>query len=103
MPAEVFVDTNILVYAYDAEAGRKRTIVLALAERGWLETGSTAISVQVLQELYVNLLRKGRAHEEASIIVHDLSAWPVVEDSVSLLHAALEVKSRWQTSLWDAL
>lgn len=103
MHAEVFLDTNILVYAYDKDAGEKRTTALGLVERGWLNLGSMAISVQVLQELYVNLLRKGRTHEEAAVILHDLSLWPVVENTLPLLHTALEVKERWQTSFWDAL
>jgi predicted nucleic acid-binding protein len=103
MPVDVFLDTNILVYAYDKDAGEKRTAALSLVERGWLQPGTTAISVQVLQELYVNLVRKGRTHEEASLIVHDFSTWPVVENTLSVLHAALALKDRWQTSLWDAL
>lgn len=103
MHAEVFLDTNILVYAYDMDAGGKRATALRIVEGGWLRLGSTAVSVQVLQELYVNLLRKGRTHDEAAIILHDLSLWPVVENTLPLLHSALEVKERWQTSLWDAL
>jgi predicted nucleic acid-binding protein len=103
MPADVFLDTNILVYPYDVDAGNKRAVALRLAERGWLDPGSTVISVQVLQELFVNLMRKGRTHEEGSTIVRDLSAWPVVENSLLLFHSALELKSRWQTSFWDAL
>ncbi len=103
MPAEVFLDTNILVYAYDMDGGEKRSVALELVERGWLQPGSTAISVQVLQEMYVNLIRKGRSHEEASVIVHDLSGWPVVQNTVALLHSALKIRDRWQTSLWDAL
>ena len=103
MASRSFIDTNILVYAYDKDAGEKRTTALGLVERGWLNLGSMAISVQVLQELYVNLLRKGRTHEEAAVILHDLSLWPVVENTLPLLHTALEVKERWQTSFWDAL
>lgn len=103
MPAEVFLDTNILVYAYDLDAGPKRAIALALVEQGWQKPGSTAISVQVLQELYVNLARKGRTHEEARLILDDLSHWQVIENSLLLLRAALDIKDRWQTSLWDAL
>lgn len=103
MHAEVFLDTNILLYAYDVDAGEKRALALDIVERGWLRLSSTAISVQVLQELYVNLLRKGRTHEEAFVILLDLSLWPVVETTLPLLHTALEVKERWQTSFWDAL
>jgi predicted nucleic acid-binding protein len=103
MPADVFLDTNVLVYAYDIDAGEKRVAALRLVERGWVEPGTTAISVQVLQELYVNLMRKGRTHDEAAVILHDLSAWPVVENTLPILHSALKVKARWQTSFWDAL
>lgn len=35
MPAEAFLGTNILVYAYDLDAGEKRAVVLGLVERGW--------------------------------------------------------------------
>lgn len=46
---------------------------------------------------------RGARIEEAAVILHDLSLWPVVENTLPLLHTALEVKERWQTSLWDAL
>jgi predicted nucleic acid-binding protein len=49
MPVSVFVDTNVLVYAYDVDAGEKRAAALAVVERGFMEPGSTAISIQVLR------------------------------------------------------
>jgi predicted nucleic acid-binding protein len=56
MSAE-FCDTNIIVYAYDSTAGVKHDRAQALLERLWLE-GVGALSVQVLQELFVTLTRK---------------------------------------------
>lgn len=103
MPANVFLDTNILVYAYDVDAGEKRVIALGLVEGGILYPGSTAISVQVLQELYVNLVRKRMPHDGALRLIQDLSTWPVVETNLPLLYSALALKERWQTSFWDAL
>jgi predicted nucleic acid-binding protein len=40
---------------------------------------------------------------EATGIVRDLAAWPVVDDSLALLQVGLDEQSRWGISLWDAL
>ena len=103
MPAVKFLDTNILVYAYDRAAPAKREVALRLVERGWSSPGEIAISVQVLQELHVNLVRRGVSSAEAAQIVRDFSLWPVVDNSLSLLLSALDEHSRWTISLWDAL
>lgn len=103
MTATRFVDTNILLYAYDLDAPAKRAVALRCVEEGWSRPGDTAISVQVLQELHVNLARRGVASADASRIVRDFSAWPVVDSTLELLHAGLAEQGRWRTSLWDAL
>ena len=103
MNAVRFLDTNILVYALDLDAGLKRQSALRLIETGWQELGETALSVQVLQELHVNLLRRGRSVVEATQIVRDFYHWPVVENTLPLLDDALDIQARWQLSLWDAL
>ena len=41
--------------------------------------GETALSVQVLQELHVNLVRRSRTFEEATQIVRDFYHWPVMK------------------------
>jgi predicted nucleic acid-binding protein len=56
MSAVVFVDTNILVYAYDADAGRKRERAVEKLRQLW-DDGTRRLSVQVLQEFYVNVTR----------------------------------------------
>lgn len=43
-----FLDTNILIYAYDSRQPEKQGIALRLVEEGLLNLGRTAISVQVL-------------------------------------------------------
>src|SRR5713101_9234858 len=52
-----FVDTNILVYAYDDSAGPKHAIALSLLNEV-LQSGAAIISTQVLQELVICLRRK---------------------------------------------
>jgi predicted nucleic acid-binding protein len=103
MRAIRFLDTNILLYAYDLDAPAKRAVALRFVEQSWTSPGDTAISVQVLQELHVNLGKRGVPQAEATQIVRDLSIWPVVDNTLDLLQAGLDEQARWKTSLWDAL
>ena len=103
MNATRFLDTNILLYAYDQDAPAKRSAALRLVEQGWSAPGQTAISVQVLQEMHVNLEKRGIAKAEAARIIRDYAAWPVVDNSLEIFLAALDEQTRWQLSLWDAL
>jgi len=57
MSDKVFVDTNILIYAHDLDAGAKRTVAAALLQDLWA-TRLGMLSTQVLQEFYVNVTRK---------------------------------------------
>lgn len=103
MNATKFLDTNVLIYAYDRDAPAKRSIATRWVEQGWASPGDAAISVQVLQELHVNLERRGTPRADAAQILRDFSQWPVVDNSLALLHSALDEQARWQLSLWDAL
>ena len=103
MSAARFLDTNILLYAYDLDAPAKRTVALQLVAQGWTSPGDTAISVQVLQEMHVNLGKRGVPQAEATRIIRDFAVWPVVNNTLDLLQAALDEQARWKISLWDAL
>lgn len=98
-----FLDTNILIYAYDSRQPEKQGIALRLVEEGLLNLGRTAISVQVLQELHVNLRRLGTSKDVTTQIVQDFCLWPVVESTMDLFRAALNDHDRWQLSIWDAM
>jgi predicted nucleic acid-binding protein len=57
MSARTFIDTNVLLYAHDTDAGAKHQIARTILSDLWGErTG--VLSVQVLQEFYVNVTRK---------------------------------------------
>ena len=103
MNATRFLDTNILLYAYDVDAVAKRAIALRLVQQGWTSLGETAISVQVLQEFHVNLTKQGVPLAEATRITMDYAPWPVVDNTLALLEAAFADKARWKISLWDSL
>jgi predicted nucleic acid-binding protein len=100
-----FVDTNILVYAYDQSAGLKHERARTLIEQLW-DSGSGVLSTQVLQELCINLRRKVAKPlpvEEVRSILLDYSAWEVVVNTPSSILQALEIEVRYKISFWDAL
>ena len=103
MAATKFLDTNILLYAFDRAAPAKRDVALRLVQRGWSSPGEFATSVQVLQELHVNLVKRGVSLADAAQVVRDFSLWPVVDSSLALLLSALDEQARWKISLWDSL
>jgi len=103
MPAERFLDTNILLYGYDLDAPAKRAVAQALLEYAWLEPGSTAVSVQVLQEFYVNFARRGHTAADASALINDFCRWPVMDNTLALFRLGLSVQKQWRLSLWDGM
>ena len=103
MNAARFLDTNILLYAYDLDAPAKREKALRIVEEGWISPGSSSISVQILQELHVNLEKKGISKREIRALISDYSRWPVVESTLSLLHTGMAEQSRWILSFWDSM
>ena len=103
MSAVRFLDTNILLYAFDLDAPEKRAVAMQLLEQGWNSRRDSTISVQVLQELHVNLVKRGITQSEATQLVRDFSQWPVVDNTLEVLEAGLVEQARWKISLWDAL
>jgi predicted nucleic acid-binding protein len=102
---KIFVDTNVLVYAHDTTAGRKRDRAWAVIQELW-KTGTGVISTQVLQELFVSLTQKipmpidGR---KARTIIEDLCAWEVVANDEQAILGAIDLKMKYQLSFWDSL
>lgn len=103
MPVERFIDTNILLYAYDLDAPRKRAVARSIIAQAWMEPRSCAISVQVLQEFHVNFIRKGNPDLEAAALIDDFCHWAVIDNTLSLFRSGMELKARWQLSLWDSM
>ena len=100
---QIFVDTNILVYAHDRDAGDKHHLARDRITDLWGLAMAPAISVQVLQELFVNLVRKGVSAHDAKQTITDYGEWYVVDNDRPLLMDGIGLRERWGTSLWDAL
>jgi len=102
---KTFVDTNILVYAYDRGAVSKHDVASGLLQDLW-HSGHGLVSTQVLQEFYVNVRRKARkpiSIDEARALITDYLSWePIVNDGAAILDA-IDIENRYQLSFWDAL
>jgi predicted nucleic acid-binding protein len=103
MTADVFIDTNVLLYTIDEDAAatgkRQRAQQILLSEHwGW--------SIQVAAEFYVNATSPKRpfrlAGADAAALVEAWLAFPTVELTPALFRAALGFHARFQLSYWDA-
>jgi predicted nucleic acid-binding protein len=98
-----FVDTNILIYAHDATAGRKHDKSVELVSR-LANDDSGAISLQVLTEFYAAATRKLRmASEKAEEIIGDFGTWTVHHPTKANLVQAIQLHRRYNINFWDAL
>lgn len=105
MKGKIFVDTNILVYAYDLDAGPKREVAAAIMKELW-EQENGVISTQVLQEFYVNVTRKisnPLSKTEARSIIETYLYWQVELNGPITVLSASEIEERYRLSFWDAL
>jgi len=98
-----FIDTNILLYALstDSEEAAKAAKALDL-----LDQPSGALSVQVLQEFYVQATRDTKpdciTHDQAVALITSWERFKIQEVTLEVMHAALRTKKRFRISYWDA-
>lgn len=98
-----FVDTNVLVYANDRTGGEKPTKATALIAR-LLESGTGALSLQVLSEFYAAATHKlGMKSEEAEAAIADFGIWAMHRPTHRSLLQACRLQRRYKLSWWDAL
>ena len=102
---KIFVDTNVLVYGHDVDAGQKHQIAQGLLFDLW-NNRTGVLSVQVLQEFYVTIIRKlihPLSAKEARNIIRNYLSWHIeINDSLSVLNAS-RIEENYNISFWDAL
>lgn len=101
---QYFLDTNILVYAYDRTAGQKHELAVQLMKSCW-ENENGCLSIQVLQEFFVTVTRKLAMpldHQTARQIVADLAQWRLHAPVTIDLLQAIDLQRDLQLSFWDA-
>jgi predicted nucleic acid-binding protein len=100
-----FVDTNVLVYAFDKSNSPKKRVAQRLIHE-LMEEDRLRVSTQVLQELFVTQTRKVKqpcSSEEALAVLEDLTAWPLMAVDYAAIRAAVRLADEAKLSFWDAL
>jgi predicted nucleic acid-binding protein len=104
MIAKTFIDTNILIYAYDLDAGPKRLVAAQLLRELW-EQRNGVVSPQVLQEFYVNVTRKiakPLTRKMARTVVDNYAVW-CVDTTAGDIAIAFRIEDESRIGFWDAL
>jgi predicted nucleic acid-binding protein len=98
-----FLDTNVLVYADDADAGPKRTKAQAMVASA-LANGDAVISTQVLQEYFVVATRKLSVPADAAQKkVELLAALVAVTIDADHIVESIKLHRLYSLSFWDCL
>ena len=104
MSDKTFVDTNVLIYAHDVDAKAKHEVAKTVLHELWSErTG--VLSMQVLQEFYVNVTRKiphPISKASARLVVSSYAIW-CVDTTPTEISTAFRIEDESQIGFWDAL
>jgi len=100
----VFVDTNVLIYALDPRFPEKQGVAQDWLKHCWRERIGR-VSVQVLNEFYVNLVRinGGNFGARARAEIRQLMAWHPCAIDGALVETAWGIADEASVSHWDAL
>lgn len=105
MSGVAFVDSNVLIYAHDRDAGQRRELARELLSRLWSERAGV-LSVQVLQEFFVTVTRKLRApvaRAQAREVVRVYAPWVISPTTPVTVLRATELAESSGIGFWDAL
>jgi predicted nucleic acid-binding protein len=106
MPEDkTFLDTNIIIYAYDVTAGKKQKVARDILADLW-NSGLGVVSTQVLQELFVNVVQKipkPMEKQQAKKIIRDFLKWHVVVNTGDSIIEAIDICLKSGYSFWDSM
>ena len=104
MPAPDFLDTNILVYAYDPGDSHKQHIAQDLVRRAL--AGDILVSTQVLAEFAATLLHKmqpAARPEDAAAVLDALGPIGVVSPDAELVRRAVNARGKYGVHFYDGM
>jgi len=102
------IDTNILVYAYDASEGNKHKASRILLKIVW-EEGGGIVCLQNLMEFFVVITKKVEnpiSIRDAKTIIEDIlksKNWKIIDRDTDTLLKAIDMAFEYRIHLWDAL
>ena len=100
----VSLDTNILIYAIDKDAGEKQLTSISLIEHCALNY-DCVLTLQSLSEFYAAATRKGKVtHVQAEAQIKDWQLlFPTILPSTHTVEYALKAVNDHTLSFWDAM
>jgi predicted nucleic acid-binding protein len=104
MNARNFVDTHVLIYAHDVDAQAKHEVAKGVLHELW-DQRTGVLSMQVLQEFYVNVTRKIASplpKDRARLVVNSYAVW-CIETTPAEITAAFRIEDESKIGFWDAL
>lgn len=104
MPAPEFLDTNVLVYAYDPSDSRKQRVAQDLVRRAL--AGDLLVSTQVLAEFAATLLYKmspAARPEDVTAVLDALGPIRVVVPDGEIVRRAVEVRGQYGVHFYDGM
>lgn len=102
---KIFLDTNIIIYAFDKSAGRKHEKAKSIVIDLW-NSGLGVVSTQVLQEFFVSATKKIKNPLDIKTIteiIKDFLKWDIVINDGEVLLGAIDIHRRYQFSFWDSM
>jgi predicted nucleic acid-binding protein len=105
MIARTFVDSNILIYAHDLDAGNRQRRAADCLAALW-SAGAGLLSTQVLQEFYVNVTQKIKSPLPRTVareVVRNYAPWVQSWITPETVARASEISEVWQLSFWDSM
>lgn len=99
----ISIDTNILIYAIDADAGNRHKMAIKVLERAI--TCDCLLTLQVLSEFFNVLTRKNQVsvHDATKHVEAFMEIFPVVAAKQDTLKQAIRMVSEHSFSFWDAM
>ena len=97
------VDTNILIYSIDTDAGAKQAMASSLLDA--LADKDCVLTLQALAEFFHAVTRKNRMPvEDAAAMVRDwMELFPITVSDGRVLRSAMRLKEEGSFSFWDAM
>ena len=105
MTGRTFLDTNILVYAYDTHEPQKQEQAQAILKKG-IEDESAVLSAQVLSEFFTVVTMRipnPLSVQEAEDALNLVSILPVIDIDLMLVRRAIGIHSHYGITYWDSL
>ena len=102
MNDKVFLDTNIIIYAYSDDEPEKQERANMILEE---YESQITISTQVINELSNNLFRKFKLDAEAveAVVLELDNNFPIVDFNLQTQLKAIKIKERYKLQFYDSM